>query len=205
MRGNLRGGRRWRIQNVLNRSHSGDRLFGEDAQLQREGSCELAVKVHRAPAHAGDDPRVLHLRPFQLNQNDGLLGAEEIVQHADDFQVELLNLVPGKDRVSISLHSGPNLGQGKGFRRLLGFKKAGNQAQCGEERKESEEKSSGTIRQMRPGRKHERSIIRGTRTRGNWTPGGCPNRKIQLGVLEPASLSEAFSVVLVYDNVDSVC
>src|SRR5579859_1465880 len=139
----------------MNRRDSGNRLFGEDAQLQGERSRELAIQIHGTAAHAGDNARVLHFRPFQLHEDDGLLRTEKIVQHTDDFLVELLDLVPGENGVGIPLHAGPNLVQRKRFLWLLSFDGTRNQAKRSEEREESEEKSSATIRRMRPGRKHE--------------------------------------------------
>src|SRR5690242_5860410 len=101
LHGNFGCCRRRRIQNVLNRSHSGNRFLGEDAKLQRKRSGKLAVQIDRAAAHSSDDARVLNLRPFELDEDDGLLRAKKVVQDPDDFQVELLNLVPRKNRVRI--------------------------------------------------------------------------------------------------------
>ncbi len=57
---------------------------------------------------------------------------------------------------------------------MLGYEGGGLKAQRGEEREEGEKKTSTLVRQIGPGCTHERSMIRGTRTRGNWTAGGCP-------------------------------
>ncbi len=48
-------------------------------------------------------------RAFKLNENDGLLGPEKIGHDPEYFQVELFDLIPGKNRVSVALHSRLNL------------------------------------------------------------------------------------------------
>ena len=52
---------------------------------------------------------MLDFRPFELHQDDGLFGPQEIRHHADDFEVELFDLVAGKDGVSVALHARTHL------------------------------------------------------------------------------------------------
>ena len=165
------------MQDILNGRDAGDRLLGEDAELQGERPRELALEINGAAAHAGNDAGVLDFWPLKLNEDDGLLWAEEILKHTQDFEVELLDLVAGKDGVGVTLHAGLNLANRKDFR-LLRVESPQNQAQLSEERKKSEQAGKPTIRRMRPGGMHELSIIRGSRTRGNRTGRGCPGRKV---------------------------
>ena len=145
LHGGFRDGRRRRIQNVLDWSHARNRFLCEDAQGQGKRPGKLAVEINWAAAHASDDAGMFDFGAFQLNEDDGLFGAHEIVQHAEDFQVEFLNLVPGKDGIGVALHAGPDLAKRKNLRRLLGFQRAGDQAQSREERKESESGTNAKI------------------------------------------------------------
>ncbi len=139
-RGRLRGSRLgWRVQDVLNGRDPGDGFFGEDAQLQRKGPGKFAVEIDGAAAHSGDHACVLNLGPFQLNQNDGLLRAQEIVQNSDDFQVELFYLIPGKDRVGVTLHSGAHLAERENLAQFLSGRSLRSQAQGEGEREKGEE------------------------------------------------------------------
>ena len=45
-------------------------------------------------------------------QDEGLLGSD-IIEHAEDFHLELVHAVPGKHRASHAPHSGPDILQGK--------------------------------------------------------------------------------------------
>ena len=97
------------MQNVFDGGDAADRFLREDAELQGESACEFAVEIDGAAAHASDDAGVLDFRTLEFDQNDGLLGAEEIGHHADDFEVELFDLVAGEDRVGVALHARSDL------------------------------------------------------------------------------------------------
>src|ERR1700687_250328 len=94
-----------RTENVLDGSDPGDGFFGEDAELEGEGACELAFQVDGAAAHAGNDAGVLDFGAFKLDEDDGLARAEEIGHDADDFEVELFDLVAGEDGVGVAMHA----------------------------------------------------------------------------------------------------
>jgi hypothetical protein len=111
----LRGCRRLRMNDVLDRSYAPDRFFRENAELEGESAGELAFKIDWATAHAGDYAGVLNFGTFELDENNGLLGAEEIGHDADDFEVELFDLVAGENGVGIALHAGANFIERKDF------------------------------------------------------------------------------------------
>jgi len=103
------------MKDVFDGSDAADGFFGEDAELEGESAGKFAFEVDGAAAHARDDAGVFDLRPFKLDENDGLLGAEEIGHNADDFEVKLFDLVAGEDGVGIALHAGANFAERKDF------------------------------------------------------------------------------------------
>ena len=109
-----------RVQHVLNGRNASDRLLGKNAQLQRQCAREFSVEIDRAAAHSCDNTSVLNFRSLQLHKDDGLLGAEKILQNADHFEVELFHLIAGENRVSVSLHACAHLAERKDFVRFLG-------------------------------------------------------------------------------------
>jgi len=48
---------------------------------------------------------VLDFGAFELDKDDGLARAEEIRHDANDFEVELFDLVAGEDGVGVALHA----------------------------------------------------------------------------------------------------
>lgn len=52
---------------------------------------------------------MLDLWPFELDEDDGLFGAEEVGHDAEDLEVKLFDLVAGKDGVGVPLHPGVDL------------------------------------------------------------------------------------------------
>src|ERR1700694_436735 len=85
----------WRIQNISDRCNARDGFLGEYAELKGKGAREFAVQINWTAAHAGYDTSVRDLGAFQLNEDDGLIGAQEIGHDAEDFELESFNLVPG--------------------------------------------------------------------------------------------------------------
>src|SRR5690349_20997657 len=102
-------------KDVFDRRDTADGLLGEDPELKGKGASEFAFEIDGAAAHAGDDSRVLDFRAFELDEDDGLLGAEEIGHDADHFEIEFFDLVAGEDGVGIALHAGADLAEGQDF------------------------------------------------------------------------------------------
>ena len=145
----------------MNGRDPGDGFFGEDAQLQRKGAGEFAVEIDGAAAHSGNHACVLNLGPFQLDQNDGLPWAQEIVQDSDDFQVELFHLIPGKDRVGVTLHAGAHLAERENLAQFLSGCSLRSQAQGEDEREKGDEQKTPRLGQTRLDRKHQSVMILG--------------------------------------------
>ena len=133
-----RGILRWRTQDVLDGCDAGKGLFGEDTELERQRTGELAFEIDGAAAHAGDDASVLHLGAFELDEDDGLLRAEKIVEDAEDFEIEFFDLVAGEDGVGVALHAGADLIERQDFARFLRVGHAGAGPEKGDECAESE-------------------------------------------------------------------
>jgi hypothetical protein len=144
----LRGALRRGMDNVLDGSHTGNGIFGEDTELQRKGTGELAIKVDGAAAHSRDDAGAFDLGAFELNKDDGLARPEEIGHHADHFEVELLYLVARENRVGIALHAGANLVEWKSLIRLRERDYRKENANQGEA-KDSEKDACGKMEQRR--------------------------------------------------------
>jgi hypothetical protein len=106
---------------------------------------------------------------LELNENDGLPGAEKIVQHAEYFQVEFFDLITLEDCERIALHAGTNLAEGKKFVRLLSSDGQRRETQGGWQREKGSEKQAARLQQMTPGREHELIIIPGEARGSNQT------------------------------------
>ena len=123
------GADRRRAQDIFDGGDASDGFLGEDAQFQRERAGEFSVEIDGASAHSRDDAGVFNFRALELDENDGLFGAEEIGHDAEDFQVEFFDLFAGEDGVGVALHAGMNLVDGDDFGGLLGVGGRGQGAQ----------------------------------------------------------------------------
>src|ERR1700733_8001905 len=103
------------MEDVFDRRAACNRFLGEYAKFQRKGARELALEIDRAATHARDYSGVFDFRAFEFDQDDGLARTEEVRHYADDFEVELLDLVAGEDRVGIAMHSRLDLAEGQDF------------------------------------------------------------------------------------------
>src|SRR5207247_1596169 len=167
------------LQDVLDGRDARDRILREDAEPQRKGPGKFSFEIDGAAAHARDDAGALDLWSQKLNQNDGLFRAEEIRHDADNFEVEFLNLVTGKDGVRVAPHPGPNFTQRKNFRSLGGRGRAGRGAEHqgnGGDRLEKYPGKAGRAL-VRLSQKHERKMI----------PGGVPGINSTTGSNESVS------------------
>jgi hypothetical protein len=85
----LRDGPRELVEHALDRRDAGDRLRAEDPAVG-VGADHLAVQVDRAAAHARDDVRRVEARVVRRLDQDEILVGPEVLQDADDLDVELL-------------------------------------------------------------------------------------------------------------------
>src|SRR5207244_12813025 len=114
------------------------RLLRKNSSPQRPCARKFSVEIDPAAAHSCDNSSVLNVRSLQLHKDDGLLGAEKILQNADHFEVELFHLIAGENRVSVSLQACAYLAERKDFVRFLGAGGVRSQAQCTRERANGE-------------------------------------------------------------------
>src|ERR1039457_4472453 len=108
--GSRRGIRRVRSRSLSARAARwAEAAGGGDGVLgKREGHChrpdEFAVDVNRAPAHALHDAGVFQRSAGEAGEDEGFLGAD-IVEHAQDFDLEVLDFVPVIDCAAGAAHS----------------------------------------------------------------------------------------------------
>src|SRR5579884_2116670 len=72
-----------------------DRLLRK-GKAERDGAEQLAVDIDGAAAHALQDAGLSKRAAGQLRQDDDLFGAD-ITEHAENFELEILNAASGKD------------------------------------------------------------------------------------------------------------
>src|SRR5712671_1524159 len=108
---------------------------------------------------------MFNLRSQKLNQNDRFFGPKEIRHHADNHQIEFLDLVASEYRQCFAFHSRLDLRKRKYLR--ISRKKGGRKKTGGNQRKKNGEKQSAdkSDRHQRPAlhiiHKHLPTMIRG--------------------------------------------
>jgi len=83
--------------------------FSATPDLDRERSCQLAIEINRATAHAGDHAGVLGLGSVQANQDHVSLGPVHVAQHTQDFDFHGLGSHSLKHRISDAPHASMDL------------------------------------------------------------------------------------------------
>jgi len=93
-----RAAERRRVGHLRDRCNAGDRFFGEAAERVRDSPDQLAVDVHRAPAHPGDDAGMGQRPAFELRENEVPVRPDDVLEHADDVDLEFFNARAVEDR-----------------------------------------------------------------------------------------------------------
>ena len=101
---------RGRVRHLGDRRDAGNRFLREATQRIRHGADEPVVDVHRAAAHARNDPGVGERTALQPGQDEVSLRADDVLEHAQDVRFELLDMGAVEHRVSDAHHPGTNLG-----------------------------------------------------------------------------------------------
>src|SRR5690242_6491843 len=174
-------------KDVFDRRDTADGFLGEDPELKGKGASEFAFEIDGAAAHAGYDAGVLDFGAFQLDEDDGLLGAEKVGHDADHFEIEFFDLVTGEDGVGVALHARADLAEGQDFRGGWSLRVGRDECRRGDkkhDRKNEEAGESASHGQIRPSRTHEPTIIRGEVRGSNWTGGAARTGPERLCVLE---------------------
>ena len=100
---------RGRVGHFGNRRDARDRLLRKGAQRVRDRADQAAVDVHGAAAHPGDDPGRGERAAFQLREDQIAVNADDVLENADDVDLELLDAGALEDGVSDPDHPGSNL------------------------------------------------------------------------------------------------
>ena len=114
-----------------NRRDARDRFLRELSERVRHGADEATVDIDRAPAHAGDHARIGERSPFELGENQVAARADDVAQHAEDVDLEILELIALKHRLADADHARFELIDGK--RRGRRRKADANKDQQGEQ------------------------------------------------------------------------
>jgi len=111
-----RGGRGGGTYHVLDWTNGGDRVFGE-WECHGDGADEFAVDVDGAAAHSFHDAGVFEGPAGEAREDEGFLGAE-VVEDAENFDLELVDAVTGEDGAAGASHAGSDIfhGEERGLR-----------------------------------------------------------------------------------------
>ena len=83
---------------------AGDWLFGE-SEAEGNSAQQFPIDIHRAAAHALQNSGFGKRTATEAGDDDGLFGAE-ILEYAEDLDLELFNSVPLKNSPADSMQSG---------------------------------------------------------------------------------------------------
>ena len=87
---------RRRIRHFRDRGDTGDRLVEKLPSEYDTAPMSLPVDVHRAAAHAGDDPGLRQRPAFEPREDQVALRADDVFDDAEDVGLKVLDLVPSK-------------------------------------------------------------------------------------------------------------
>ena len=96
-----------RTQHVLDGANARDGVLGE-REGHGDGADEFAIDIDRAAAHALHDAGVFQRAAREAREDQRFLGAD-VFEHAEDFDIEVGDLVAGKDGASDAVHAGADL------------------------------------------------------------------------------------------------
>ena len=86
---------------------TGDGLFRE-SEAERDSAQQFSIDIHRAAAHALQNSGFGKRAAAEPGDDDSLFGTE-ILEHAEDFDLELFNSVALKDSPAHSMKSGVDI------------------------------------------------------------------------------------------------
>ena len=105
------GGNGGGAHHVLDGPDAGDGVLGE-REGHGDGAGQFAIDIDGAAAHALHDAGMFERAAGEPGQDEGFLGAE-IVEHAEDFDLEFVDAVAGEDGAAGAAHAGSDVLQGK--------------------------------------------------------------------------------------------
>lgn len=117
---------------LLDRLDTGDRLLGvRESKRNRTG--QLAVDIDGTTAHPLHYAGTLQRSSAEPRQDDGLLWSD-ILEYAEDFDLELFDALPVEDGSADAVHTGTNIAERE---KVLGA------GRTGEKREEQQDHRSG--------------------------------------------------------------
>lgn len=141
---------------LLDRLDTGNSLLGV-RKSQRNRARQLAVNVNRASAHSLHHSSSLQRSAGQPRQNDGLPWSD-VLEYAEDFDLELFDALPLEDGPADSTQSGVDIA--KGEKTLAGGTAAGAQRKKNNQRRgESPQRNESINQYFRPRRGGDLSHI----------------------------------------------
>src|SRR5437899_8085936 len=94
------------MQHYVDRRYTSD-MFYSKWKSKSNGAEQLAVYEDRTSAHSGDDTGALERSTRQADQDHILLWCE-VLQHTQNFNIELLDCGPLKNRLTKAFHPLPH-------------------------------------------------------------------------------------------------
>jgi len=101
------------IDHLGNRRDARERLFRERAEGVRHGTCQPAVDVHRASAHAGNNAGLGQRSAFEPGQNQIAPRSNHVPEHAENVNLELFDLAALPNGEPGGFHAGLDLIDGE--------------------------------------------------------------------------------------------
>ncbi len=98
-----------RIGHFGDRRNPGDRFLRKAAERVRHGADQLAVDVDRAAAHAGNHAGMGQWTAFELGENQVAVCADDVFEHADDVDLEFLDVRAVEDGPADADHPRPDV------------------------------------------------------------------------------------------------
>lgn len=94
---------------LLDRLDTGDRFLGvRESKRNRTG--QLAVDINGTSAHSLHHASTLQRSSAEPRQDDGLLWSD-ILEYAEDFDLELFDVLPVEDGPAEAVHTGANIAE----------------------------------------------------------------------------------------------
>ena len=106
LRGDGGAGGDW-ADHVFDGADPGDGFFGE-GEAKGHGAHQFAIDINGTAAHSLHHPGLLERAAGEPRENDGL-ARPHVVEHAEDFHLELFDAISGKNGASGAVHTGPDI------------------------------------------------------------------------------------------------
>src|SRR5262249_51107771 len=106
-----------RFDHLVDWRDPGDWFLGELSERIRNGADQTPIDIDRAAAHTGDHARIRERSAFELGGNQIATRTDDVAQHAEDVNLEVLQLIALKHGAAGANHAGLELIDGERGRR----------------------------------------------------------------------------------------